>query len=215
MIALPMNRSARREPQPAPLERGGTHLDGDRPRRAPGTASPSPHPTVDSSSFKAPSGSTNERQIGPTEVTRTDAQSYFSTQTPRPIWQPRSPRTQRCGQRATANSKTASLGWPQSHLHSSVLFRGLPPTPTDATTPCSPVVASGHPDGQIASRNQLAAVLHPHPGGDRERGAADQLPPLPPRQLAIQTCRLPGLSSWPGQDSNLRATDYESAALTN
>jgi hypothetical protein len=27
--------------------------------------------------------------------------------------------------------------------------------------------------------------------------------------------RLPGLSQWPGQDSNLRATDYESAALTN
>jgi hypothetical protein len=29
--------------------------------------------------------------------------------------------------------------------------------------------------------------------------------------LAVQQ----GFSQWPGQDSNLRATDYESAALTN
>ena len=74
MIALPINRSARGKPQPAPLERGGTHLDGDRPRRA-GTASPSPPPTVDSSSFEPPTPGRNQRRIRLTKVTRTGAQS--------------------------------------------------------------------------------------------------------------------------------------------
>ena len=38
--------------------------------------------------------------------------------------------------------------------------------------------------------HQLAAVLHPHPRGDRQRRAADQLPPVPPRQLAVHAQRL-------------------------
>ena len=38
--------------------------------------------------------------------------------------------------------------------------------------------------------HQLAAVLHPHPRGDRQRRAADQLPPLPPRPLAVHAQRL-------------------------
>ena len=38
--------------------------------------------------------------------------------------------------------------------------------------------------------HQLAALLHPHPRGDRQRRAADQLPPLPPRALAVHAQRL-------------------------
>ena len=39
--------------------------------------------------------------------------------------------------------------------------------------------------------HQLAAVLHPYPRGDRQRGPADQLPPLPARPLAVHAQRLP------------------------
>ena len=38
--------------------------------------------------------------------------------------------------------------------------------------------------------HQLAAVLHAYPGGDRQRRAADQLPSLPPRPLAVHAQRL-------------------------
>ena len=37
---------------------------------------------------------------------------------------------------------------------------------------------------------QLSAVLHSHPGGDRQRCAANQLPPVPPRELAVHAQRL-------------------------
>jgi hypothetical protein len=36
-----------------------------------------------------------------------------------------------------------------------------------------------------------------------------------PHQLRRKKARCPAIPPWPGQDSNLRATDYESAALTN
>ena len=38
--------------------------------------------------------------------------------------------------------------------------------------------------------HQLAAVLRAHPGRDRQRRAADELPPLPPRALAVHAQRL-------------------------
>ena len=38
--------------------------------------------------------------------------------------------------------------------------------------------------------HQLTAVLHAYPGGDRQRRAADQLSPVPPRPLAVHAQRL-------------------------
>ena len=43
---------------------------------------------------------------------------------------------------------------------------------------------------ELVRPHQLAAVLHPHPGGDRQRRAGDQLSSVSPRPLAVHAQRV-------------------------
>jgi len=58
--------------------------------------------------------------------------------------------------------------------------------------------------GQIADKVGLTSALSVRLAGLKQRRRGHD-----PGRVIRDTARLPGTSQWPGQDSNLRATDYE------
>ena len=68
-------------------------------------------------------------------------------------------------------------------------------------------------DDGLGSADAWDTILAP---GILAPGGRTVAPQAPNESRGRQkTRRLRGFREWPGQDSNLRATDYESAALTN